>query len=322
MDFTSNSSRRRRRTSSVLLLETSLSHIFNRKNKQFRTIPPRTTRLLSWNAGGVTYAASAGWATKRPASLVTHLDGSPISNVKSLSVGFYHACAVVESGEMYCWGSNRWGQIGDDGGGGVGALAVSPTAVPRPGGTPVSTHKSVHCGQYHTCAVLNDDTVWCWGFNGDGQLGVSNTANTNALTVPVANLEDVQSQSLSVGIAHACALLKNATLRCWGENSHGSLGVGDITDRLIPVTVAGIGDARSVRCGLMYTCAVGARDDSFWCWGRNSQYQLGLDGLSTNRWVPTEVSGITMLPRKCTCCETKMKARGYVVDRCVSSCGA
>jgi alpha-tubulin suppressor-like RCC1 family protein len=239
MDFTSNSSRRRRRTSSVLLLETSLSHIFNRKNKQFRTIPPRTTRLLSWNAGGVTYAASAGWATKRPASLVTHLDGSPISNVKSLSVGFYHACAVVESGEMYCWGSNRWGQIGDDGGGGVGALAVSPTAVPRPGGTPVSTHKSVHCGQYHTCAVLNDDTVWCWGFNGDGQLGVSNTANTNALTVPVANLEDVQIQSLSVGIAHACALLKNATLRCWGENSHGSLGVGDITDRLIPVTSPG-----------------------------------------------------------------------------------
>ena len=100
--------------------------------------------------------------------------------------------------------------------------------------------------------MLNDDTVWCWGFNGDGQLGVRNTANTNALTVPVANLEDVQSQSLSVGIAHACALLKNATLRCLGENSHGSLGVGDITNRATPVTVtAGIGDARSVSCGYM-----------------------------------------------------------------------
>mmetsp|Transcript_1974 Transcript_1974/g.7603 ORF Transcript_1974/g.7603 Transcript_1974/m.7603 type:complete len:111 (-) Transcript_1974:3773-4105(-) len=106
---------------------------------------------------------------------------------------------------------------------------------------------------------------------------------------------------------------RKLTRESWSWRHHGQADTRD---------VAGIGDARSVRCGLMYTCAVGARDDSFWCWGRNSQYQLGLDGLSTNRWVPTEVSGITMLPRKCMCCETKMKARGYVVDRCVSSCGA
>jgi alpha-tubulin suppressor-like RCC1 family protein len=117
-------------------------------------------------------------------------------------------------------------------------------------GTPVRTAQSVHCGQGHTCAVLGDDTVWCWGRNGDGQLGVGDNTTTNALTVPVANLENVQS--LSVGIAHNCALLKNATLRCWGENSHGSLGVGDITNRATPVTVtAGIGDARSVSCGYM-----------------------------------------------------------------------
>jgi alpha-tubulin suppressor-like RCC1 family protein len=144
-------------------------------------------------------------------------------------------------------GNNGAGRIG---GGGGGANAVSPTAVLGADGTPVRTAKSVHCGQGHTCAVLGDDTVWCWGRNGDGQLGVGDNTTTNALTVPVANLENVQS--LSVGIAHNCALLKNATLRCWGENSHGSLGVGDITNRATPVTVtAGIGDARSVSCGYM-----------------------------------------------------------------------
>ena len=144
-------------------------------------------------------------------------------------------------------GNNGAGRIG---GGGGGANAVSPTAVLGADGTPVRTAKSVHCGQDHTCAVLDDDTVWCWGRNGDGQLGVGDNTTTNALTVPVANLENVQS--LSVGIAHNCALLKNATLRCWGENSHGSLGVGDITNRATPVTVtAGIGDARSVSCGYM-----------------------------------------------------------------------
>ena len=187
-------------------------------------------------------------AARSYATTVTHADGAPFHDVKSLSGGYHHRCAVVANGALWCWGNNGAGRIG--GGGGGGANAVSPTAVLGADGTPVRTAKSVHCGQGHTCAVLGDDTVWCWGRNGDGQLGVGDNTTTNALTVPVANLENVQS--LSVGIAHNCALLKNATLRCWGENSHGSLGVGDITNRATPVTVtAGIGDARSVSCGYM-----------------------------------------------------------------------
>ena len=139
---------------------------------------------------------------------------------------------------------------------------------------------------------------------------MGDNTTTNALTVPVANLENVQS--LSVGNANNCALLKNATLRWCGGNPHGGLGVGDITNRATPVTVtAGIGDARSVICGYMYTCAVGAHDDKFWCWGRHSQYELGLVRKWPTRLVPTEVSGITMLPRKCMCCETKILGFGF-----------
>jgi alpha-tubulin suppressor-like RCC1 family protein len=246
-------------------------------------------------------------ASRTYATTVTHADGSPISNVESLSVGWQHACAVVESGALWCWGRNDKGRIS----GGGGANAVSPTAVLGADGTPVRTAQSVHCGQGHTCPVLGDDMVWCWGRNGDGQLGVGSNTNTNALTVPVAMLKNVQS--LSVGYSpQNCALLENATLRCWGENSCGSLGVGDIMDGATPVTVtAGIGDARSVSCGYRYTCAVGAHDDKFWCWGRNYQYQLGLDGPNTKRLVPTEVSGIKMLPRKCMCCETKILGFGF-----------
>jgi alpha-tubulin suppressor-like RCC1 family protein len=145
---------------------------------------------------------------------------------------------------------------------------------------------------------------------------VGNTANTNALTVPVANLENVQS--LSVGYSpQNCALLGNATLRCWGENSCGSLGVGDITDGATPVTVTAVGYVRSVSCGYRYTCAVGAHDDSFRCWGGNYQYQLGLDGPNTKRLVPTVVSGIKMLLRECTCCDTRMQLMGLNVERCV-----
>ena len=248
-------------------------------------------------------------AARSYATTGTHADGAPFHDVKSLSGGYHHRCAVVESGALWCWGNNGAGRIG--GGGGGGASAVSPTAVTHADGTPVRTAQSVHCGQGHTCAVLGDDTVWCWGRNDDGQLGVGSNTNTNALTVPVANLENVQS--LSVGYSpQNCALLGNATLRCWGENSCGSLGVGDIMDGATPVTVtAGIGDARSVSCGYRYTCAVGAHDDKFWCWGRHSQYELGLVRKWPTRLVPTEVSGIKMLPRKCMCCETKILGFGF-----------
>ena len=126
---------------------------------------------------------------------------------------------------------------GSGGGGGGGANAVSPTAVLGADGTPVRTAQSVHCGQGHTCAVLGDDTVWCWGRNDDGQLGVGSNTNTNALTVPVANLENVQSFVRRIFTAELRFARERHVYGAGERTRAGSLGVGDITDGATPVTV-------------------------------------------------------------------------------------
>lgn len=273
-----------------------------------------TGRVSCWGENEHGERGVGDTAVYQDATAATYADGTVVSLVTSLSVGLTHSCAVVDDGRVWCWGFNEFGQIGD---GTQSATATSPAAVIYADGTQLTTAKSVHCGEYQTCTVLVDDTVWCWGKNDKGQLAVGDT-DTNALTVKVPNIDGVQSVSLGTMPAHhACALLRNNTLRCWGSNEYGNLGLGDTMERTSPVTVTAIDAVRSAQVGGGYTCAA-LVDDSFWCWGRNGKFQLGLSSTA-NVPLPQEIPGIKDLPPpvpKCTCYETKMKRMGFVTQEC------
>jgi len=211
---------------------------------------------------------------------VTSISSS--SSVPSMSWKQHHTCAGLLDGSAWCWGVNAWGQLGDGqshqvciGGHDCSILPVQVTGLS--GVTAVAT------GGNHTCAVLDDGTVWCWGNNFSNQLGDNQSHvmcydGHDCSPVPVQVLGLTGVTDLSAGYVHTCALRNDGTLWCWGSNSFGALGDGTTTSSGVPVQVVGIQDGVAITAGGAHTCAI-RTDSTAWCWGRNSDGQLG-DGLN------------------------------------------
>jgi alpha-tubulin suppressor-like RCC1 family protein len=199
-----------------------------------------------------------------------------------------HTCVVLKGGSMKCWGYNSYGQRGD---GTKGLRVAFPGAVV---GLP-SRAVRVSCGERHTCAVMHNGSVMCWGYNGYGQLG-DGTKTDSTIPVAVVGLEG-PAKSVALGLAFSCALLESGSIMCWGDNGYGQLGDGTKTISTIPRSVVGITSAVSVSCGHDYCCAV-LRDGSLKCWGRNDFYQLAdaTSGISVST-TPVDVIGIDSATR-------------------------
>ncbi len=146
----------------------------------------------------------------------------------------------------------------------------------------------IAAGAYHSCVVLTDGTMRCWGKNDFGQLGDNTT--TNRLS-PVAVVGISMAAKVTAGQSHTCALLTDGTVRCWGRNHYGQLGDNTTTNRLLPVAVSTLVSVVSVGAGESHTCAV-KTDGTARCWGYNGYGQLG-DGSTTSRSLPVAVSGLS-----------------------------
>ena len=142
-----------------------------------------------------------------------------------------------------------------------------------------STNTSIALGDRHSCALLTNGTMKCWGSNYYGQLGDGTYTDR---TTPFC---------VTGGTQHSCAVLTNGTMKCWGRNNHGQLGDGTTTDSTTPVGVSGITTARSIALGDRHSCAL-LTDGTMKCWGSNYYGQLG-DGTTNDRSTPVVVSGIT-----------------------------
>ncbi len=191
-----------------------------------------------------------------------------LTDVVELAAGANHACARRSDGTVWCWGANGSRQIGS---GRSGTPTSTPVAVADLTG---AVH--IACGSLHSCAIVTDGTVRCWGGNTLGQIG-DGTTTMRPTPVAVPGLTGVRA--LAAGANFTCAALSDGTARCWGESAAGQLGVTSSTPITTPSAVPGVTRVTALSAGTNHACAL--RDDgTAQCWGENTYGALG-DPAST-----------------------------------------
>lgn len=220
------------------------------------------------------------------------------SGVRALAAGPFHTCALKRDGSVWCWGHNPDGELGN----GVLVDASAPVAVTGlSGGSGV---RSITAGQSASCALKSDQSVWCWGYNREGELG-NDSGDSSAVPVAVSGMPSGSGviaiaasgdywggngtdhgywhngNDDAAGYATAfCALKADGSVWCWGGNFDGQLGNGSYDNSSAPVAVAGLPAEVVSLSGGVYngtTCAL-TRASELWCWGFNEAGQLARSG--------------------------------------------
>lgn len=190
-----------------------------------------------------------------------------LSGATAITAGGTHACAIVASGAVRCWGSNARGELGD----GTTTSSSVPVAVPGLSGVlAISAGRAGNGPGEHTCALLSDHTVDCWGRNDEGQLGIGSTTDAKTPTaVPALN----NASAIAAGERMSCAAISGGGAKCWGANQAGQLGIGNSYLRPTPTDVIGLTGATVITTGLSHTCAVVATAVD--CWGSGAFGEIG-----------------------------------------------
>jgi len=210
------------------------------------------------------------------ATAPTRVTGVPA--FRALYAGGLLTCALTPDGTAYCWGGDRYGQLGD--GGGVTAHGLPPTRVAT-----TLTFASLSAGFRHVCGLTTDGKAYCWGWNYRGQLGDGSNVNRD---VPVAVAGELTFTSLSAFAYHSCGLTTTGQVYCWGDNYYGQLGDGSQLGRNIPAAVQG-GPFTSVVAAEFHTCGL-APSGAAYCWGGNWSGELG-SGAGASQSTPVPVAG-------------------------------
>jgi alpha-tubulin suppressor-like RCC1 family protein len=177
-----------------------------------------------------------------------------------VSAGSGYACVLLADGTVRCWGGGPLGSA-------TTTMSPLPLAV---GGLAGVT--AISAGEDTACALLGDGTLRCWGTNFKGLLG--NPSFTAAASpVPIAVTGVTGALAVSVGEAHACALLSDHTVVCWGDNSQRQLGSATPASSVTPVAIPSISGAMAIAAGANHTCALRS-DGVVKCWGQNIYSQL------------------------------------------------
>jgi alpha-tubulin suppressor-like RCC1 family protein len=226
------------------------------------------------------------------ASQYTHTYGFTTTFTIPTTAGSAHSCFMLDNGSVKCWGKNNLGQLGlgdtSNRGDNSSEMGDNLTVIDLGSGR-IAT--AIEAGNHHTCAILDNASIKCWGSNASGQLGLGDTSNRGDGSNEMGdNLTSIDlgsgriAMAITAGDEHTCALLDNASVKCWGENDKGQLGLGNRDDRgdgiggmgdSLPAVDLGSGKtATSITTGTEYTCVL-LDDDSVKCWGRGHVGQLG-----------------------------------------------
>ncbi|MFM7679438.1 MAG: hypothetical protein ACKO83_11380, partial [Roseiflexaceae bacterium] len=213
-----------------------------------------------------------GWSTT-PVAVQLPVEGMDTAVFTNISTSGATTCAVSTTGAVYCWGMSDLGQAGN--GGAVGGWWHLPRQVSLPAGVTITR---VHVGG-STCAVATSGSAYCWGNNQFGAFGNGTTSDgltgnnqPNAVTMPTG----VSFHTIKPS-GHNCALTTTGTVYCWGNNSYGQLGIGDRSNRTLPVLVTGLTGVTSIDTDGYNTCAT-LSNGTIKCWGINES-TVAQDGV-------------------------------------------
>lgn len=213
-------------------------------------------------------------------------------SARAIAAGSNHTCALLDNASVVCWGRGNSGQLGQ---GAITNIGHSSSAtVAATSAIDLGTGRialAISAGDAHTCAILDNAAIKCWGFGSNGRLGSGATNNLGDGANEMGNslaVIDVGSgrtaRAISAGFAHTCAVLDNATVKCWGDGTNGRLGygnqnsLGDGENEMgINLAAVSLGTGRTalaISAGGTHTCAV-LDDATLKCWGDGSSGQLG-----------------------------------------------
>jgi alpha-tubulin suppressor-like RCC1 family protein len=197
-----------------------------------------------------------------------------ITEARAVAAGGRHTCVLRKDATVRCWGGGDEGQLGN----GTTTAQAALVTVSNPDGTaPLAGVTALAAGEAFTCALMQDETVLCWGANPDCQLGLPST--TPRALLPVA-APVYEVQSLVAGAQHACAVLSSGRAVCWGRNDFGQVGAPAGVCRAEPVPLP-LAHVLALGVGRTHSCAVD--EIGLWCWGDNSLGQLGIGIASASR---------------------------------------
>ena len=221
-----------------------------------------------------------------------------LSNIKAISSGYFHTCALTEEKSVKCWGFGGYGRLGN--------------GETNDASTPVDVHTSssddgllsgiaaISSGSSHTCALTEEGHVKCWGHGVYGQLGNRRMENDHTPTPIDVHTNSSNSiplsgiKAISSGYYHTCALTKKGLVKCWGRGSHGRLGDGRAINAPTPVNVhtnssesTPLSEIVAISSGGYHTCAL-TNKGNVKCWGYGSSGQLG-HGKTSDAPTPVDV---------------------------------
>ncbi|WP_413577800.1 Ig-like domain-containing protein [Bdellovibrio sp. HCB290] len=213
-----------------------------------------------------------------PTNITSNTTTYPNSFVSVSASGGAYACALDSAGDVYCWGYNNVGQLGD----GTTNTALVPTKL-----ISAVAFKSISAGGSHVCAIDINDALKCWGYNTNGQVGDGTVVTRmNPVAVDAANTY----LNVAAGASHTCAVRKvSQRVVCWGRNITGSFDAGALGDgsdystvyKTTPTLVTDTATYAVLSAGYNFSCGV-TTDQRVKCWGSYANNGVG-DGFESNR---------------------------------------
>ena len=207
-----------------------------------------------------------------------------LTNWSQTASGSAHNVSVTTDGELYAWGLNSYGQLGDN----TVASKSSPVQV---GALTTWSQVSAAIGGNFTAAIKTDNTLWTWGQNNYGNLGIGTASGTNKSS-PVQIGALTTWAQVSLGRFHSIAVTTSGALYAWGRAiTDGALGDNTVDNKSSPVQIGALTNWSQVSAGSYHTAAV-KTDGTLWAWGRGTNGRLG-DGTVDNKSSPVQIGALT-----------------------------
>ena len=248
--------------------------------------------LLAWGVGYMLGTGSTSTAAVR-APVLVGVD----TDWDIVSAGANHSVALKTDGSLWAWGINLYGQLGDG--------TVTSSFTPKQVGPLDASWLAISAGYAFTVAIKDDGTLWTWGWDSNGALGLGDQATTHQ-RIPVQVGTDTDWDKISAGGHHALAIKKNGSLWGWGANSDGQVGDGTYVDKNEPVWIDASGDVHwkdisaggpgwTINNGGAHSAGI-KLDGTVWTWGHNQDGQLGKGLYDNSNIVPEQIMRYVMTP--------------------------